>query len=995
MKYFLACLLFFLCLISFGQQTIKSDSLRQIATITSNDTLKVKAWSDLYDLFRNDIENYDSALYYSKKIIRYSSKENYTTGKYIGYNRIANYFFTHNQYDSAYFYSKKSYEIAKKLNNKKYLGKSENLLAYISFRMQKKDSVAAYLSKAIKNGLDTGDVEILCNAYLLKGNLHYRKFENEKALQYYYKIDSLTKNKKAYNAALCKSLINTGNLLLRSYSVSDTSYIKKGENYFLRARDVAKQINNKDEENYAISQLGKIYIQRKNYKKAIDYFEKSVTYFEKAHAIREMSNIYWSLGISYNQLKKLKKADEYYKKRIKLYEQLNSKAGLAEAYWTYAGFNYYNKNFDEAIPNYLIALRLFDSIKSNRIGPITAANYELANSYAKKKNYKDAYNFLYKAFQLQDSLNDNKQDKITLELEKKYQAKKKEHEIALLTSQNKLAKQEKEQQRNLLVGGIGITSLAGLFFFFMYRNRQKTAKKLQELDKAKSKFFANISHEFRTPLTLLSAPLEKRLEDKKLKKEDRSDFEMMQRNSQRLLSLIDQLLDLSKLESGNLKLKVSRGNLSQLLKSIASSFQYLASQKNIHYTIDITPLKNVWFDRGLVEKMVINLLSNAFKYTKDKGNITFKSTVKNKQLELLIENSGTILTNQQIAKIFNRFYQSNEQNEGVGIGLSLVKELVELSHGTIAVENTSRQTILFTVLLPIDKTAFTKGEFVTPKDKKDTIISKKLATQILENKIPENKPIDKDQPILLIVEDNSDVRNFIKRSFSKKYQIITAKNGKSGIKKAITFIPDIIISDIMMPKVTGLELCKHLKQDERTSHVPIILLTAKVEKEDQYKGLTIGADAYITKPFTLKLLETQVDNLVAIRTSLRNRYSQEIILKPKDIAITNLDEQFLKRIQDVLDNKLIESSFTIEEFSKAVGLSRMQLHRKLKALTGLSTSEFIRSQRLKLAAQLLKKSEINVSQVGYSVGFNDHSYFSKCFKEIYHCTPTEYAHKRK
>jgi len=258
---------------------------------------------------------------------------------------------------------------------------------------------------------------------------------------------------------------------------------------------------------------------------------------------------------------------------------------------------------------------------------------------------------------------------------------------------------------------------------------------------------------------------------------------------------------------------------------------------------------------------------------------------------------------------------------------------------------------------------------------------------VTENSFDEKE----NNPILLIVDDNADIRTYVSSLFESTYTILKAKNGQEGIDLAIERIPDIIISDIMMPVKTGIDLCNMLKVDERTSHIPIILLTAKAGEEHEIKGIKTGADDYVTKPFNEELLKTRVEKLIENRKKLQLRYSQEVILRPKDITITSVDEQFLERLQKVLDNKLLESSFSIENFSKAVGMSRMQLHRKLKALTGLSASEFIRSQRLKLAAQLLKKSEINVSQVGYSVGFNDHAYFSKCFKEMYHCTPSEYV----
>lgn len=244
-----------------------------------------------------------------------------------------------------------------------------------------------------------------------------------------------------------------------------------------------------------------------------------------------------------------------------------------------------------------------------------------------------------------------------------------------------------------------------------------------------------------------------------------------------------------------------------------------------------------------------------------------------------------------------------------------------------------------------------------------------------------------------MVDDHEDIRAFIKSVFKNNYQVVEAIDGEVGVEKAIELVPDIIISDVMMPKLNGFQLSETLKQDERTCHIPIILLTAKTEDADRFIGLETGADDYITKPFKTKALETRVKNLINSRLKLRERYSQELVLKPTDIAISNFDAKFLEKVNSVIDENITEPTFSAEDFSKSVGMSRMQLHRKLKALTGLSATEFVRSQRLKLAADLLKKTDANVSEIGYSVGFNDHSYFTKCFKEMYGCSPTEFISK--
>ena len=383
-------------------------------------------------------------------------------------------------------------------------------------------------------------------------------------------------------------------------------------------------------------------------------------------------------------------------------------------------------------------------------------------------------------------------------------------------------------------------------------------------------------------------------------------------------------------------------------------------------------------------------MSNAIKYTPRDGKIDCNVDIKDSILYFVIENTGRGISKEELKHIFQRFYQTSEQNQGTGIGLALVKELVELHKGTIEVKSIPNQLTTFKVILPTDKSSFKEEEFINFLNQEQNTYQ--FSNEVLDN--DDQEFTENNQPILLIVEDNADVKHLLKDTFKDTYNIITASNGEEGISLALKHVPDIIVSDIMMPIKDGVALTEELKNNELTSHIPIILLTAKAGDENKLKGVETGADDYITKPFSSKILIAKVAKLIELRQNLQKRYSQEIILRPKDIAVTDLDEQFMEKVQFVLDEKLVEPSFSVEDFSNTVGMSRMQLHRKLKALTGLSASEFIRSQRLKLAAKLLKTSDINISQVGYSVGFNDHSYFTKCFKETYNCTPSEYANRK-
>ena len=731
----------------------------------------------------------------------------------------------------------------------------------------------------------------------------------------------------------------------------------------------------------------------KRYDEAKLYVDRGLNYYLKKNNGDEdkISRLYLIESVYYLEQDNPIKGEESRYKAILYLEGRGNDLEMAKAKYYFGHFlRYDKKEYSKALTFLVDSNTLFQTTGNIESEIYHRCLRDLAICYEALGNYDKSSKYYKDAYLLKIELNKKANRTFSRNLETQYQTENKKQQIAILKSENELVEQQKTNQRNLLLGGIGLTTIGGLFFFVLYRNRQKTAKKFKELDNFKSKLFTNISHEFRTPLTLISGPINKRLDKKDLNTEDRQEFQMIRRNSQYLLNLVNQMLDLSKLEAGYLKLKVSQGNLSELLKAITASFQHIADQKNIEYHVNIDNLEQVWFDKDIIEKTVTNLVANALKYTPENGQIFFKAKFINGNLQMHVENEGHHFSKSHIEAIFNRFYQEDENADGVGVGLSLVKELVNLSHGKIAVDNNmARNTIVFMVTLPVLKDQFTIDERV----ENPINISQSNYKSVEGIEDEPLQPIDEDLPILLVVEDSSDIRTFIKSSFKNNYQVVEAENGKIGIEKAIELIPDIIISDVMMPFVDGIDLTSQLKQDERTSHIPIVLLTAKVEDEDQYLGLQTGADDYITKPFKIKLLQTKVKNLIITRKKLQERYSQELVLTPKDIAISNFDEKFFEKIQMVLNDNLTEASFNVDDFSNALGMSRMQLHRKLKALTGLTTTEFVRSQRLKLASTLLKKSDANISEIVYMVGFNDHSYFTKCFKEAYNCSPSDYINK--
>jgi len=523
-------------------------------------------------------------------------------------------------------------------------------------------------------------------------------------------------------------------------------------------------------------------------------------------------------------------------------------------------------------------------------------------------------------------------------------------------------------------------------------------RKMQELDQMKTQFFANISHEFRTPLTLILGPL-KQMYDGIFNGDPQNVYEMMIRNGNRLLKLINQLLDFSKLEAGVIPLQAVETDFISFSKMIFANFETTAQTRNIRYFFqsDTSELM-LYLDLKHMEKVILNLLSNAFKFTQDKGEIFLKIS-KNIEdnvidqgegiVEMQVVDTGIGIESDNIPYIFDRFYQVEGTNtklhEGTGIGLALVKELVKLHHGSVHVVSNKGIGTTFIIHLALGKSHLKSEELSISKNYDNTTSSRPyLKETLVETELHENNI-----KIILIVEDNPDMRKYIQGNLSESFQIIEAKNGEDGLNEATNVIPDLIISDVMMPKMDGYELCQKLKTDERTSHIPVILLTAKADKKSKLEGLEIGADDYLIKPFNMEELQIRIQNLIEQRERLRQRFGKDITLQPKDLAITSADEKFLNRAIKIIDENIEETEFNAEQFSREIGLSRSQLHRKLKALTDQSAIEFIRSYRLNYSRQLLDKKYGNVAEISYAVGFNNPSYFAECFKKQFGYLPSK------
>ena len=528
------------------------------------------------------------------------------------------------------------------------------------------------------------------------------------------------------------------------------------------------------------------------------------------------------------------------------------------------------------------------------------------------------------------------------------------------------------------------------------------AEKLQELDRLKSRFFASISHEFRTPLTLILGPVEKWLNGMR-QKEMQADFHIVQRNARRLQQLINQLLDLSKLEAGKMRLHAAPGNIVELMRMIVMTFESLAKQKGIDLQFRAEEEEiRAYVDRDKLEKILTNLLSNAFKFTENQGEVAVAAAVGKNELptaagfvEIRVSDTGVGIPEDQIDKVFDRFHQVEKRpnHSGTGIGLALTKELVELHHGHIAVDSAVGKGTTFIVKLPLGNEHLTAEEIV------ETVASDQLLVISEQSTEPGiQRPPSGDQqpttnnglPVLLIVDDNADMRAYMRGYLEEYYRIVEAEDGAQGINQTHKHIPDLIISDVMMPEMDGFELCGKLKSDARTSHVPVILLTARASGESKVEGLETGADDYLTKPFDVKELQARVRNLIEQRHRLQERFRRELQIQPSEVTVTSMDEAFLTKVMAAVEAHIDDPAFETDDLAHEAAISRRQLNRKLRALTGQSVREFMRTIRLKRAAQLLQEQSGTVTEIAYEVGFNSIGHFAKIFRQEFGVAPSEF-----
>ena len=746
----------------------------------------------------------------------------------------------------------------------------------------------------------------------------------------------------------------------------------------------------KDTEGIMVNTLniGVVYQRLAQYDQATEAFQKSLVIAKAMGSWYDIALLTANLGTTAHDQKKFDEARILLERACFLKDSLgydhnlpHTLNSLAETYFALGQYN-------NAISKANEAARLATQYK--KPDQLSESHQILSDVYAAKKNYPLAYDHLARYKQLSDSVFTAESDKTISNLRIQYETTLKENKIVELNAKNKRVK-----TTQLIYLGAGclvlITGCSLIYALYIRRTRdKKIMAKEMELHHLQNQFFANISHEFRTPLTLILGPLHNLRRQFKGAAED-GVLLLIQKNAERLLMLINQILDLTKFDMKVLELKKELVNFTRMARGVCSSFDSLAQNRKINYSYSIPDDLVVEADQRRMEIVLMNLLSNAFKFTPDNGSISVSSMIheKDKTLQITVSDSGAGITAENIPKIFDRYYHDDRDAhsdfEGVGIGLALSKQIVDMHGGKISVESKIKEGSSFTITLPtISTTEIPAAEQVDEK----ISVNASLITPMFEAHETVD-PINGEKPIILLVEDRMDMREYILSLLRPHYQVEEAANAAVGWNKALDLVPDIIISDVMMPGKSGLEFCAELKADRRTSHIPVLLLTAMSSPEDRISGLETEADVYLTKPFIPQELELILHNLVVSRKKIRAFYSTHQRIEPSVMASNSIDQQFLEEFIAHLESHYAEESFSVEQLADLLNLSRSQLHRKLIALTGQPPNKLIRTFRLKKAYDQVSVHAATISEIAFGVGFGSPAYFTKCFVEEFGVTPGE------
>ena len=938
-------------------------------------------------------------------------------------------------------------QIYRSSNRRAAMAKTYNHIAKVLIRQSRYQEAENFIEKASTINDSLNSKEGMWHTYSCRSMLFEYQGEYSRALD--HAIKALELGEESFpklSVQLIESNHHLGINLWHLYKYDEAL------SYYLKALDIARKLDHAYWQAAISAAIGLLYYEQDLTDLALEHYFKALRTYQELGSKERLGTLNNNIGVAYTDRKDYIKALEHYQVSLEIRKSLGNSHDIIQSYGNIAEVYYQKRDYANAKQYYGLALeKAKDTGTDNFLGPIyrslgivntATKDYEVADNYLSQaifmeKKFRDdgvshktwealaklyeatgKYELAHKNYKIfisiRDSLARKKEIDRLNELRTRYEIDLKESQLAAQRMDLKILGQKRKI--DALWRGILIASviLLGLFSFFLYRyqnvkNRRKEElikqqrslnKQLQEISQMKSQFFANISHEFRTPLTLILGPIDKLIEETQNAKNLQS-LHLVKKNAVQLKRLINQLLDLSKAEDGSLNLIASQRNIVDLAKGVLFSFQSLADQKKVHLVFSCTEDEIlVFYEPEKLEQVFSNLISNALKFTAAQGKVqlSLQRILKNDipEVQITIEDSGMGISRDQLPHIFDRFFQANNLEnplvEGTGIGLAVAKELVVLHKGRISVTSEKGRGTTFNIFLPLGKAHLSSDQIrvtsVQADQSESTVDSAGPVIFPSAGEISESSASEA-LPEILVVEDHPDLREYISATFSKKYRVQVASNGLEGLKMATKQIPDLIVSDVMMPKLDGFQLCRKLKNDMRTSHIPIILLTAKNEEQDRLQGFQSEADDYLVKPFNTKELQARVSNLILLRKKLRQKFSTAVLLKPEEICTNSIDEDFLVRLKETMELEIGNERFGVKQLSKEIGMSRVHLHRKLQALLNITPTEFIQNFRLERAMDLLRQNAGTISEIAYDVGFSSPTYFSKCFKNRYHHSPRD------
>lgn len=820
------------------------------------------------------------------------------------------------------------------------------------------------------------DVYLEASLYNMMGNVKREQNQYEQALALYIRSIKLFEHIDNPQG-LTQALSNVGNL---HNLMGNTD---KALGYALKSLEMAKVAGVKSSVAYSYRLIGRIYRKQGKPDSALGAYQQAAEIYRQILSRRDLGETGYSIGNIYYDKQDFGQALKHYRQSLSVLKTIPDTFMMSYVYVAAGMTEDARKKFGQARA-YLDSGILL-ATKKNSATLLMDGYQVLAGIYEAEGNYAQGLRHYRKYIAIRDSITQVQNKLEAQEIEARYQGEKKDDAIRILNAENKL----KSSQQLFLLILLGLVAILAAILYNRFKLKQRANEKLKELDQIKSRFFTNVSHEFRTPLSLILGPLEEKIAITS-DPHEQENLQMMHRNARRLQHLTNQVLDLSRIEAGTLALHLEEGDVLWLPRFMASTFSSLAEHKGLFFKQEISSRPYTGcYDRDKVEKMISNLLSNAFKFTPAGGTVSLKAAVEKDHLVVEVADSGIGIPASKIGLIFNRFYQADDSvtraSEGSGIGLALTKELAEVHRGKISVSSREGIGTTFILTIPVSRGAYRDLPIHAPAA--EASIS---GQPEVTHEAPALAAADEGKPLILVAEDNEDMQRFVHSLLKDSYRLITAANGLDAFGQAQAMVPDLIISDWMMPVMDGRVLCEKLKAHDATCHIPVLMLTARADQHSKLEGLETGADDYLIKPFDARELAVRVHNLIGQREKLRQVFSKQLILQPQQIALPSRDAVFLSRVLALLEENYADPGFGVEEFSQAVSMSRMQLHRKLKALTDLSPGDFLRRFRLERARQLLAVEGSQVSEVCFKVGFNNVSNFSKAFREFAGVTPSEF-----